>query len=238
MIRHDTNGSLGVAPTWSSGCRGTGQNLLGPIAGRTPTWESLCMNRQPYNKPPRWWSPKLSRWWIQFWRRVRLREQVVKHRLVEVEVRGLEHVQKAVSQGSGVLITPNHCSHADAFALYGAADALGISFYVMVAWQVFARSNWFRQLALRQHGCFSVDREGTDVNAIRQARDVLVSGTCPLVIFPEGEVYHVNDRVMLFREGPAGIALMAAKKAARPIVCVPCAIKYRYLEDPTPELTR
>jgi len=196
------------------------------------------MNRQPYNKPPRWWSPKLSRWWIRFWRRVRLREQVVKHRLVEVEVRGLEHVQKAVSQGSGVLITPNHCSHADAFALYGAADALGIPFYVMVAWQVFARSNWFRQLATRQHGCFSVDREGTDVNAIRQARDVLVSGTCPLVIFPEGEVYHVNDRVMLFREGPAGIALMAAKKAARPVVCVPCAIKYRYLEDPTPELTR
>ena len=196
------------------------------------------MNRQPYNKPPRWWSPKLSRWWIRFWRRVRLREQVVKHRLVEVEVRGLEHVQKAVSQGNGVLITPNHCSHADAFALYGAADALGIPFYVMVAWQVFARSNWFRQLAIQQHGCFSVDREGTDVNAIRQAREVLVSGTCPLVIFPEGEVYHVNDRVMLFREGPAGIALMAAKKAARPVVCIPCAIKYRYLEDPTPELTR
>ncbi len=196
------------------------------------------MNRQPYSKPPRWWSPKLSRWWIRFWRRVRLREQVIKHRLVEVEARGLEHVQKAVGQGNGVLITPNHCSHADAFALYGAADALGIPFYVMVAWQVFARSNRFRQLALRQHGCFSVDREGTDVNAIRQARDVLMSATCPLVIFPEGEVYHVNDRVMLFREGPAGIALMAAKKAARPVVCVPCAIKYRYLEDPTPELTR
>ncbi|MGO9112910.1 MAG: lysophospholipid acyltransferase family protein [Thermoguttaceae bacterium] len=196
------------------------------------------MNRQPYSKPPHWWSPKLSRWWIRFWRRVRLREQVVKHRLVEVEVRGLEQVQKAVDQGNGVLITPNHCSHADAFALYGAADALGMPFYVMVAWQVFARSNWFRQLAIRQHGCFSVDREGTDVNAIRQARDILMSGTCPLVIFPEGEVYHVNDRVMLFREGPAGIALMAAKKATRPVVCIPCAIKYRYLEDPTPELTR
>jgi hypothetical protein len=43
---------------------------------------------------------------------------------------------------------------------------------------------------------------------------------------------------MLFREGPAAIALMAAKKADRPVVCVPCAIKYRYVEDPTPELTR
>ncbi len=196
------------------------------------------MNRQPYSKPPRWWPPKLSRWWIRIWRRVRLREQLVKHRLVEVEARGLEHVQKAVGQGHGVLITPNHCSHADAFALYGAADALGMPFYVMVAWQVFARSNRFRQLAIQHHGCFSVDREGTDVNAIRQARDVLISGTCPLVIFPEGEVYHVNDRVMLFREGPAGIALMAAKKAARPVVCVPCAIKYRYLQDPTPDLLR
>jgi hypothetical protein len=29
---------------------------------------------------------------------------------------------------------------------------------------------------------------------------------------------------------------MAARKAGRPIVCIPCAIKYRYVQDPTPEL--
>ena len=195
------------------------------------------MNRQPYCSPPCWWPPKLSSRWIRFWRRFRRRDRLVKHRLMEVEVRGLEHVRGAVDQGKGILITPNHSSHADCFALYGAAEALELPFYVMVAWQVFARGNWLRRLVLQHHGCFSVDREGTDLRAVRQARDVLISAPCPLAIFPEGEVYHVNDRVMPFREGPAAIALMAAKKADRPVVCVPCAIKYRYVQDPTPELT-
>jgi hypothetical protein len=57
-----------------------------------------------------------------------------------------------------------------------------------------------------------------------------------LVIFPEGEVYHVNDRITPFRDGPAAIALLAAKKAGRRIVCVPCAMRFRYLESPASEL--
>lgn len=194
------------------------------------------MNRQPYRKPPRWWSPKLSSRWIQFWRPFRRRERLKKHRLLEVEVNGVENVREALDQGCGMLITPNHSSHADCFALYEAADRLGCPFYVMVAWQVFDRSGWLRQMILRQHGGFSIDREGTDLAALRHAREVLQSEPCPLVIFPEGDVYHLNDRVTPFREGPAAIALMAAKKASRPIVCVPCAMKYSYVEDPTPEL--
>lgn len=151
-------------------------------------------------------------------------------------MRGLEHVRGAVDQGCGVLITPNHSSHADSQALYEASDQLRVPFYVMAAWQVFHSSGWLKRLMLRHHGCFSVDREGTDLNAIRQARNVLEREPYPLVIFPEGEVYHINDRTTPFREGPATIALLAAKKGKRPIVCVPCAMKYSYLDDPTPGL--
>ena len=93
-------------------------------------------------------------------------------------------------------------------------------------------------MALRHHGGFSVDREGTDLQAVRQAAEILTSRPNPLCIFPEGEVYHLNDRLTPFREGPAAIALMAARKATRPVVCIPCAIKYRYVEDPTPDLLR
>ena len=196
------------------------------------------MNRQPFAKPPRWWSPKLGRWWVHWWHPWRKRLQHHKHRLLSVEVRGLQLLREAVARGQGVLLTPNHSSHADPFVLYTAADELGCPFYVMIAWQNFVRDGWLRSLALRQHGGFSVDREGTDLQAVRQAVEILESRPNPLCIFPEGDVYHLNDRVTPFREGPAAIALMAARKAARPIVCIPCAIKYRYVEDPTPDLLR
>ena len=156
---------------------------------------------------------------------------------MEVETRGLEHVREAVGKGHGVLITPNHSSHADGFALYEAADQLGFPFYVMAAWQVFHCGGWLKQLVLRHHGCFSVDREGTDMKALRKAREILESEPYPLVIFPEGEVYHINDRITPFREGPAAIALLAARKGSRPIVCVPCGMTFRYIDDPTPQLT-
>jgi len=194
------------------------------------------MNRAPYQKPPRWWSPKLSPTWIRLWRPFRTRRRVHQQRLVEVEVRGLEHVRGAVEKGHGVLITPNHSSHADCFALYEASDQLGLPFYVMVAWQVFHQGGWLKQLVLRHHGCFSVDREGTDLSALRKARQILESERYPLAIFPEGEVYHINSRITPFREGPAAIALLAARKGSRPIVCVPCAMRFIYTEDPTPKL--
>jgi hypothetical protein len=213
------------------------------------------MNRQPYERPPRWWEPKLSLRWIRIWKSVRLREQRKKHRLMDIEVRGLEPVREALEAGCGVMITPNHASHADCFALYHAVEQLSGACYAMVAWQVFPRGGRLRTLSLQHHGCFSIDREGTGKNALRQARNVLTSEpfdrsldqkrfrsnnhikrSFPLAIFPEGDVYHTNDRVTPFREGPAAIAVMAARKTDRPIVVVPCAIKYEYIEDPTPEL--
>jgi len=178
----------------------------------------------------------MSPGWIRCWRPLRKRTQLKKHRLLKVEVCGLDHVRHAVDRGQGVLITPNHASHADCHSLYAAADALGCPVYVMIAWQVFARDGWLRAMMLRHHGGFSIDREGTDLSAIRQAREILQSRKSPLFIFPEGDVYHCNGRITPFREGPAAIALMAAKRASRPVVCIPCSMKYTYIEDPTPEL--
>ena len=148
------------------------------------------------------------------------------------------HLRTALEQNQGVLITPNHPGHADVYVLYETADQVATPFYFMAAWQVFGMASAIRRLILRQHGCFSVDREGTDLRAFRQALEILSEKDNPLVIFPEGEVYHVNERVTPFRDGPAAIALSAARKASRPIERIPCAIKYSYVEDPTPQLLR
>lgn len=158
------------------------------------------------------------------------------HGLSEVEVRGDEHVREAMESGYGVLITPNHPSHADAFALQEAADRLGTPMYFMTAWQVFAMTHRLGRHVLRRHGCFSINREGHDIRAFRQAVEVLERRDHPLVIFPEGEVFHLNDRTMPFRRGAATAALRAARRGGRPVACVPCGIKFEYVTDPTPRL--
>jgi hypothetical protein len=90
-------------------------------------------------------------------------------------------------------------------------------------------------------GAFSVDREGCDRRAIRQAVECL-SGGHALVVFPEGEIYHLNDRLTPLLEGVAFMALTAQReleKAQSPgrVWVVPAAIRYRYVDDVTPQLT-
>jgi len=195
------------------------------------------MDAQPYQTPPRWWSPMLSPASFRLWRPVRKRIRSQYHRLVDIEIRGLENLHHCIEAKHGVLITPNHSCHADPTVVYWVADQLKLPFYFMATWQIFLRANWLRTLILRQHGCFSVDRDGTDIRAFRQSVEILKSGRFPLVIFPEGEIYHINKQVTPFRDGPAAIALMASKHAGRPISCVPCGIRYQYISDPTNELT-
>jgi 1-acyl-sn-glycerol-3-phosphate acyltransferase len=167
-----------------------------------------------------------------------LRKRYLKRvqRVSEVEVQGAERVREVISAGKGVLITPNHSGHADALIMYEAADQIGTTLYFMTAWQVLGLSPAVKSLMFRQHGCFSVDREGTDLRAFKEAVDILENRPQPLVIFPEGEVYHLNQRITPFREGPATIALSAGRRANRDVVCVPCGIRYEYVDDPTPEL--
>ena len=174
------------------------------------------MNRYAQQKPPRWWPPKLSRFWIRVWRPLRKRTQYREQQLMEVEVHGRERLRQAVDAGSGIMITPNHSGHADAYIMYHASDELNTPFYFITAWQVFHQARWLVQRILQHHGCFSVDREGTDMKAFRKATEVLQQSPYSLVIFPEGEVYRINERITPFRDGDATIALSAAKRAERP----------------------
>lgn len=193
------------------------------------------MNRQPYQTPPCWWSPRLNPRWVRFWRPFRRLRGLWLQGLTSVELVGGHHLQAAREEGYGVLIAPNHPAHADPFVMQDASDRLRVPFYFMAAWQVFAMTHWIGRGILRQHGCFSVNREGHDMQAFRQAVRILQTDQ-PLVIFPEGEVLHLNDRVMPFRRGAATAALRAARRSRRPVACLPTAIKYHYANDPGPRL--
>jgi hypothetical protein len=145
-------------------------------------------------------------------------------------------LREALAAGHGILITPNHASHADPYVLLDVADQLQQPFFFMVAWQVFADQGVFGRFVLRSHGSFSVNRESTDWTALRRSAEILRSSACPLVLFPEGDIFHVNDRVRPFHAGCGTIAQLAARRTERRVLCFPCGIRYRYVEDPTPEL--
>jgi 1-acyl-sn-glycerol-3-phosphate acyltransferase len=168
--------------------------------------------------------------WYRWWR------LHTNQKLIGVDARGYEHLQRALAEGKGVLITPNHSVHYDAAAFYTSMDRIGQPAYYMTAWQVFAMVNPFQQWIMQKLGAFSVDRESNDRQAFKQGVAVLKSEPYPLVIFPEGDVYHVSDHVTTFREGAAAIALSAAKRGERPIVVIPCGIKFRYVDDPSKKL--
>jgi hypothetical protein len=113
-------------------------------------------------------------------------------------------------------------------------------FSFMAAWQIF-RTHWgLDGWVLQRMGAFSVDREGCDRRAIRQAVEFL-SGGHALVVFPEGEIYHLNDRLTPLLEGVAFMALTAQRELEKSssggrVWVVPAAIRYRYLDDITPKL--
>ncbi|HET6882144.1 MAG TPA: lysophospholipid acyltransferase family protein [Pirellulales bacterium] len=194
------------------------------------------MNRQPFRLKSPQWDARLSPFWVRLMRPLRRRKQVRDQRLLQISVRGAERMRPLVEQNAGILITPNHPSHADCYAMYEAAESLGRPFYFMTAWQVLAMSNRFQRWVLRRHGSFSVEREGADLWAFKRAVRVLVEESYPLVIFPEGDVYHLNDKVTPFRDGTAAIALTASRQTERPLYVVPCALRFEYVEDPTRQL--
>ena len=167
------------------------------------------------------------------YRKWRLRSE---QQIRDVVVYGGQNLTSAVNGGHGVLLAPNHAAHYDSAALYLAADQLKVPLYFMTAWQVFGMApRWERNL-MRRMGAFSVDRESADRQAFKQALTVLKEESHPLVIFPEGDIYHITDRVTPFREGAAAIAVAAARKSDRPVSIVPCGIKFFYEEDPTRRL--
>src|SRR5690606_25596894 len=138
-----------------------------------PSQRPSLMNRYPLGKPPCWWSPLPSRFWMNVWRPFRRRAQRRGDRVLEIQVHGLEPVRAAMAQGHGILFAGNHPGHADSWMIYEAVDQLRTTCYVLTTWQVFAMGSRLERLQYRHHGCFSIDRDGADRQAFRQASHVL-----------------------------------------------------------------
>lgn len=156
-----------------------------------------------------------------------------KHRVREIILDGaLPRVRELADSGERILFVPNHSTHSDPQVITEVQRRLGRPSCFMAAYDIFLRSR-FQAWVMRHNGAFSVDREGSDRKSMTAAIDILAAGRHALTIFPEGNVYMMNDRVTPFLEGAAFLALKAQKGLGpgQHIHAVPVSMKFSHLHD-------
>ena len=130
-----------------------------------------------------------------------------------------------------ILFLPNHPSHSDPQIILEAQRQTGIPSMFIAAYDTFER-NKLHAWVMQKSGAFSVDRDGNDSQSIKQAIQTLTQGRYALTVFPEGNIYFMNDRVTPFLEGAAYIGMKAQKETgSAPVYAVPVSIKLTLLED-------
>ncbi len=155
------------------------------------------------------------------------------HRLGEIDILGSGETLRSLDRDrTRVLFVANHPTRTDPQFMAEIQRRFGYRSSFMAAYDIFLE-NRLRAWFMQKTGCFSIDREGSDRRAMSTAIDILKGGDLALTIFPEGNVYLMNDRVTPFLEGTAFIALKAhqALKEEGEVVVVPVSLKYSHLTD-------
>lgn len=180
----------------------------------------------PYVFHPPKYSPVLAPFILWLSERFYLRK---KFRIRAFQVEGGERLSELNKQGHSLLIAPNHADHVDPHALLVAGKRYGLRFHFMAAREGF-ESQAVNAFFLQRMGAFSVDREGADLAAVKTAMSIIQQGRHPLVIFPEGEIWHHQETLNELNEGVATIVLRAAAKLAEGKKCyvVPTGLRYCY----------
>lgn len=192
------------------------------------------MNQQRVQTPYRFVPSKYSAWFrpiLHFLSAILLRCQ---HKVSEVNITGAKRLSELVEDGHSVLVTPNHSDHADPGLMITVGKRNKFAFHFMAAREGFEAGS-LNRFVLQRGGAFSINREGGDVMAIKTAIKILEERKHPLVIFPEGEIYHHMETLDELNDGVASIALRAMKKLphGKRGYIVPSAI--RLYNDPSAE---
>jgi 1-acyl-sn-glycerol-3-phosphate acyltransferase len=149
---------------------------------------------------------------------------------------GFDRVKELSRAGHAVLLAPNHADHSDPHVMTELVARHGMKSHFMAAREVFEVSK-LGAFALESMGVYSVDRDGPDLSAIKTSITLLESSSDPLVIYPEGEIYHHHERLDPLHEGVASILLKAAGRlnGGKKAYLVPVGIRFHH--DPAVEAT-
>lgn len=195
--------------------------------------------------PYSYYPPKPQRFWIwlllQYNRFLYLPGKVL--RINSVVLTNREQLSGFLAKGrSHILFLCNHPTHGDPQIMLEMQRQIGISSMFMAAYDLFERRSKLDVWVMKVMGVFSVDREILDSKAIHQGVKTLAEGEYALSVFPEGEVYQQNDRVVPFQEGAIYMALTAQKKLAKlhpghSIYIIPVSIKVSHDHDQRPAIS-
>ena len=160
-----------------------------------------------------------------------------KHRVIGVRaISGSEKLKQIYADGHSILIAPNHSDHCDPHSLINLSRRFKMPMHFIAAREIFDKKKGWHGALLQRAGTFSIDREGADIRAIKEIMRILNEAKFPLVMFPEGEIYHTNAKLTPLNEGAASMALKVAAKFQKEsrnkkVFIIPTAMKYIYLDD-------
>ncbi|VAX34795.1 hypothetical protein MNBD_UNCLBAC01-99 [hydrothermal vent metagenome] len=195
-------------------------------------------------KMPKYWPPKPSRFLKGFLKKFDDYYSKEHWDINDVEIMGVKEVFSKFGPKDSILITPNHSHEGDPHVLLELSKEVQRQIYFMAAWQTFLGHGGIDGWFLQKMGCFSVDREGNDRKAIKEAINLLTTQQM-LVIFPEGEIHRLNGRLQPLLEGVAFMALNAQQRLSKEgegsVWILPTFIKYEMVggvEDKAREMLK
>jgi 1-acyl-sn-glycerol-3-phosphate acyltransferase len=159
---------------------------------------------------------------------------------LRLERRALK-VLSDLPRGAGLILASNHADETDLKVSLELSRRCERRFLYMMNREAFDEGRGIAGWWLQRLGAFSVERGGQNDQAKRYAIEVVKRAREMLVVFPEGEIYYLNDLVQPFKNGVVDIGMQAVveQRRARPdwtAYLVPMAIKYRYRQPIRPIL--
>ena len=125
---------------------------------------------------------------------------------LRLEGRNLQALRE-LPRNVGLILASNHADETDFKACLELSRRCDRRFLYMMNREAFDEGRGFAGWWLQRLGAFSVERGGQTDQAKRYAIEVVKRAREMLVVFPEGEIYYLNDLVQPFKSGVVDIGM-------------------------------
>lgn len=143
---------------------------------------------------------------------------------------------KELPKQSGLILAPNHADETDPRLCLELSRLSGKRLISMCNREAFDELFGLAGYVLQRLGHFSVERGTHDTRAIEHAIEVVERGSDGLVVFPEGEIFYLNEEIQPMHAGAIEIGMQALQRRRTEdenwqAFVIPVAIKYHYPEN-------